>query len=148
MKPPPNLLAAFARQFGHAPHVIARAPGRVNLLGEHVDYSDGWVLPAAIDRCAWLAASPSPSPQVALHALDLDGIITLDLTALEDKLDIAGTPLPEWARYPAGVALPDGTLVTLTGSTRLDKSFRPIGGWQVQAVRWKLPPGGQTGPQP
>ena len=42
--------------------------------------------------------------------------------------------------YPAGVALPDGTLVTLTGSTRLDKSFRPIGGWQVQAVRWKLPP--------
>jgi len=41
--------------------------------------------------------------------------------------------------YPACVALADGTLVTLTGSTRLDKSFRPIGGWRVQAVRWRLP---------
>jgi len=48
--------------------------------------------------------------------------------------------------YPASVALPDGTLVTLTGSTRLDQSFRPIGGWRVQAVRWKLPPREGTGP--
>ena len=40
--------------------IIIRAPGRVNLLGEHVDYNDGCVLPAAIDRAVRLAAAPAP----------------------------------------------------------------------------------------
>ena len=45
----------YREKFGQAPAHIARAPGRVNLLGEHVDYNDGFVLPAAIDR-RWLEA--------------------------------------------------------------------------------------------
>jgi hypothetical protein len=44
--------------------------------------------------------------------------------------------------YPASVALPDGTIVTITGNTKLDPAFRPIGGWRVQAIRWRLSAGG------
>ena len=42
--------------------------------------------------------------------------------------------------YPSSVALSDGTIITITGNTKLDATFRPIGGWRVQAVRWRLPP--------
>ncbi len=86
------------------PAFVARAPGRVNLLGEHVDYNDGWVLPAAIDRAAYVAASARPGALVALAAADLDQRCELRVTELEQKVDAAGQPLPGWARYPAGVA--------------------------------------------
>jgi galactokinase len=49
---------AFAARFGRAPLVAARAPGRVNLIGEHTDYNDGLVLPCAIDRDTWVVAAP------------------------------------------------------------------------------------------
>jgi galactokinase len=101
---PSKLLNAFELAFGHAPALVARAPGRINLLGEHVDYSDGWVLPAAIDRSAWLAVSPSSSSDVSIHALDSGERSRFNLTKLDTKLDIDGAPLADWARYPAGVA--------------------------------------------
>ena len=41
--------------------------------------------------------------------------------------------------YPASAALPDGTIVTVVGSTQLDASFQPKGRWRAQAVRWRLP---------
>ncbi len=104
MRVPSRLLSAFERAFGQAPTLVARAPGRVNLLGEHVDYSDGWVLPAAIDRSAWLAASPSSSSVVSIHALDSGDRSRFNLTNLEAKVDLNGAPLADWARYPAGVA--------------------------------------------
>jgi galactokinase len=104
VKVPSKLLSAFEHEYGHAPVLVARAPGRVNLLGEHVDYSDGWVLPAAIDRSAWLAASPSSSSEVSIHALDSDKHSRFSLTNLEAKLDLNGEPLADWAHYPAGVA--------------------------------------------
>ena len=47
--------AAFEQRFGEAPPLIVRAPGRVNLIGEHTDYNDGFVLPIAIDREVWIA---------------------------------------------------------------------------------------------
>ena len=49
----------FQEKFGQTPAHIGRAPGRVNLLGEHVDYNDGFVLPAAIDRATYIAFSPT-----------------------------------------------------------------------------------------
>src|SRR3972149_12050618 len=58
----------FHEKFGHTPMHIARAPGRVNLLGEHVDYNDGFVLPAAIDRATYIAFSPPISHQTTLVA--------------------------------------------------------------------------------
>jgi len=81
-----------------------RAPGRVNLLGEHVDYNDGWVLPAAIDRAAYVAVGECPSPLVSLTAADLDEGATFRVTELDSQVDVTGKPLKSWARYPAGVA--------------------------------------------
>jgi len=49
-----------------------RAPGRVNLIGEHTDYNDGFVLPMAIDRAIWIALSPRADRQVLAHSLDFD----------------------------------------------------------------------------
>lgn len=95
---------AFTEQFGRPPSLIVRAPGRVNLLGEHVDYNDGPVLPAAIDRAVYIAAAPSGDACARLHALDLEQQVDLDLEKLDARLDAAGQPLPGWARYPAGVA--------------------------------------------
>ena len=53
-----QLATRYYEKFGHKPAHIARAPGRVNLLGEHVDYNDGFVLPAAIDHSTYVAFSP------------------------------------------------------------------------------------------
>ncbi len=83
---------------------IVTAPGRVNLLGEHVDYNGGGVLPAAIDRAVTISASPRVGRVVRLHALDLNESAAFDLDALDQKRDLDGQPLPGWARYPAGVA--------------------------------------------
>ncbi|MHC1783104.1 MAG: galactokinase [Anaerolineaceae bacterium] len=83
---------------------MAVAPGRVNLLGEHVDYNDGIVLPAAIDRTVKLNAIPTGDRIVTIEAIDLKQKVSFDLDTLDQKVDVAGKPLPGWAAYPAGVA--------------------------------------------
>ncbi|HEX9019557.1 MAG TPA: galactokinase [Anaerolineaceae bacterium] len=80
------------------------APGRVNLLGEHVDYNDGFVLPAAIDRDVTIAANPRADRSVHLTALDLNQTTDFDLDHLDEKRDLNGAQLPGWALYAAGVA--------------------------------------------
>ncbi len=99
-----TLAAPFRRCFGRPPAVLARAPGRVNLLGGHVDYNGGAVLPAAINRYARVAAAPLEGAQVHLCALDLGEQVRFSLEALETRRGLDGAPLPRWARYPAGVA--------------------------------------------
>ncbi len=99
-----HLADTFKASFHAKPAFIARAPGRVNLLGEHVDYNDGWVLPAAIDRAAYLAVGECSSPLVSLTAADLDDGVAFRVTELDSKIDVIGKPLKSWARYPAGVA--------------------------------------------
>ena len=66
------------------------SPGRVNLLGEHVDYNDGLVLPAAIDRYVTFNATQVNEPIVTLHALDLQSTCAFSLEGLEKKKDIHG----------------------------------------------------------
>ena len=98
------ILAEFHRYFTNEPILRGRAPGRVNLLGEHVDYNDGPVLPAAIDRAVYLAAAPLSDGTVRLRAIDLNDQVSFRLDDLEEKRDLHGLPLPSWAHYPAGVA--------------------------------------------
>src|SRR2546430_3178114 len=61
------------REFGTQPDFVAGAPGRVNLIGEHTDYNDGLVLPAAIDRHVFIAARRNGSPPVSLAAAAFEG---------------------------------------------------------------------------
>src|ERR1043165_7363902 len=67
-----HITKVFQEKFGSAPEHIARAPGRVNLLGEHVDYNEGVVLPAAIDRASYVAFSRTDADQTNLTAVDFD----------------------------------------------------------------------------
>lgn len=83
--------------------VRACAPGRVNLLGEHVDYNGGFVLPAAIDLFLTLDAEPANTDLFTLRALDLNQRVSFRLEDLDAKQTPDGAPLPDWALYPAGV---------------------------------------------
>ena len=94
----------FRQHFGSAPAVVTRAPGRVNLLGAHVDYSEGWVLPAAIDRSVVVAAAPADDGMLDLVSLDFDDRLRVGLDALPP-------PVPErqgggagWSDLPVGLA--------------------------------------------
>ena len=93
---------AFAARYGEAPALVARAPGRVNHNGEHTDYNDGFVLPMAIDRAAWLAFRARDDQHVVLNALDFDNTAEFDFGDLAQH---AGDPHGEgWAEYARGVA--------------------------------------------
>jgi galactokinase len=69
----------FQEKFKEAPSVIVRAPGRVNLIGEHTDYNDGFVLPMAINRAVWIALRPRNDKRVSIEALDFDSEIAFSL---------------------------------------------------------------------
>lgn len=61
----------FRARFLREPELVVRAPGRVNLLGGHTDYNEGFVLPVAVDRAAWVAVAACREPQATLRALDM-----------------------------------------------------------------------------
>ena len=92
--------AAFRATYGRDPEIVTRAPGRVNLLGAHVDYNDGWVLPAAIERAAWVAAAPNGEDAVRIHFIDFNEEGTFCLNDLNPETPLTNTK----TRYPAGVA--------------------------------------------
>jgi galactokinase len=98
-----QLTTIYKETFGHIPAHFARAPGRVNLLGEHVDYNDGFVLPAAIDLATYVAFSPTNAPHSTLVAVDFDQQASFSAESVPTKTQADGSPLPEWALYPAGV---------------------------------------------
>jgi galactokinase len=152
-----DLRQTFSKIFGRPPELLVRAPGRVNILGEHVDYNDGLVLPAAIDRAVLIAASRSQDDRVSLVASDLEEQASFRLSDLSQKTDLMGQPLPGWARYPAGVAwaLGEAGLGTsgiqaiytsdipigagLSSSAAVEVGFatlwQAIGGWQADRLR-------------
>jgi len=95
----PLLLSEFRRHFG-APGeeaVVAWAPGRVNLIGEHTDYNSGFVLPMAIDRGVALLFDPAPGQEVTLFSAAHQELASFPLD------DIRPQPAA-WINYPAGVA--------------------------------------------
>ncbi|MDY7042276.1 MAG: galactokinase [Chloroflexota bacterium] len=93
-----TLRSRFHQLFGAEAAVVVRAPGRVNLIGEHTDYNDGYVLPVAIDHTVLLAASPRPDRRVIVHALDFDQRAEFSLD------DIAPDDERPWSNYQRGVA--------------------------------------------
>jgi galactokinase len=108
--------------------ILTSAPGRVNLLGEHVDYNNGIVLPIAIDRRVNLAAQPRTDEVVHLNALDLKQEVTFCLQDLSSRTDLNGKPLPGWSLYPAGVAWAlAGNGYSVCGLDAVFSSTVPIG---------------------
>ncbi len=88
----------FERVFGAAPEVVVRAPGRVNLIGEHTDYNDGFVLPAAIDRDIWYAGRRRTDRTVQVHAADFKEKAEFSLDAIEKD------GIHTWSNFLRGVS--------------------------------------------
>src|SRR5438876_12159918 len=89
---------AFEKTFGATPEVVVRAPGRVNLIGEHTDYNDGFVLPVAINRTIAAAAALAEGNTVRVFSAEFDA---------RDEWGVAAprrTGRREWRDYVRGVA--------------------------------------------
>jgi galactokinase len=101
---------AYAAAFGAAGSgqgalTLAWAPGRVNLIGEHTDYNEGWVLPAAADRVTALAGRSRSDGVVQLFSSHHQQMAHFALAGLTPETSAErGAALPGWARYPLGVA--------------------------------------------
>src|SRR5258707_11408957 len=96
MQIPAPLLPAFAESFGGRPRLF-RAPGRVNLIGEHTDYTGGLVMPAAIDFNTVAVVSPAQGSASVIRSVDFQKEFQFDASALPEK------PKHDWTDYPAGV---------------------------------------------
>ncbi|MFJ7750128.1 galactokinase [Arthrobacter sp. NPDC097144] len=94
----PELSAAFAARFGREPAGIWSAPGRVNLIGEHTDYNDGFVLPFAIDRSTVVAAAPRRDRTAQVYSAFGEGS-----SASADLNTLSAGSVKGWAAYPLGV---------------------------------------------
>ncbi len=90
------LISAFQSYFNAKPAFIVRAPGRVNLIGEHTDYNDGFVLPAAIDRAVWMAVAPRTDWQTRVYSLEYQSDSVFWLHSLTRETG--------WGEYIKGVA--------------------------------------------
>ncbi len=88
---------AFYARFQSQPAMVVRAPGRVNLIGEHTDYNGGFVLPIAIDRAAWLAVAPQSELWSNIRAVNMNND---DVTFPVDRTPASAGG---WSDYPKGV---------------------------------------------
>ena len=92
-------MTAFADLFGRAPDIGWRAPGRVNLVGEHTDYNDGFVLPFAIPREVRVRAARRSDRRLRVASMQAPGVV---VEVALDELEPGS--VPGWAAYTAGVA--------------------------------------------
>lgn len=93
---PYPVINAFYERFESHPSYLARAPGRVNLIGEHTDYNDGFVLPMAIDRAVWIALRPRNDQSVRVFPLDYEQTLEFSLDGFQKGQG--------WGEYIKGVA--------------------------------------------
>lgn len=151
-----KITQAFTTRFGTPPSLVVRAPGRVNLIGEHTDYNDGFVMPMAIDRGAWVALRPRADEQVFVYSLDFEEMGRFDFAP---RLTLAAGFAHEgmsWVEYMKGVAWAlqgagyglrgwEGVVVGnvpigagLSSSAALElataRVFGALGGWEWEAA--------------
>ncbi|MCK5428269.1 MAG: galactokinase [Anaerolineales bacterium] len=88
----------FEEIYGERPSVWAQAPGRVDLMGSHTDYNEGYVLTQTIDRNTWIAALPRENEKVRIASLNSDGTAEIDLGDIQHSQSAA------WTDYVGGVA--------------------------------------------
>lgn len=114
-----GLVGRHARQWGRAPAGVWRAPGRVNLIGEHTDYNQGFVLPFAIAEAVHVAASSRSDRVLGVSSREF-GTAELDLAS--------GVPRTDWARYPeAAMRTLEGSGVPVAGIDLTIESTVPFG---------------------
>jgi galactokinase len=94
--PRESVLKCFEEKYGNAPEYLVRAPGRVNLIGEHTDYNDGYVMPLAIDYAVWIAFSHITEPEVRIHSIDFDQSVVM-------PINHALTKGKGWSEYLKGL---------------------------------------------
>lgn len=88
----------YANEFGAAPQIIVRSPGRVNIIGEHTDYNEGFVLPGAIDKAAYVAIGLREDDEIHLTALDLNESFSININNLKPVGDVS------WPNFILGAA--------------------------------------------
>ena len=99
MRQVPTIVERFRERFGGKTPRIFRAPGRVNLIGEHTDYNDGFAMPAAIEFYCWVASSPRDDLKLSLYSEEFSGGAEVALSSR------APAPTKSWSDYPVGVAV-------------------------------------------
>lgn len=124
---PMRVAAEFQSRHGADPEAVASAPGRVNLIGEHLDYNGGPVLPMALDRRTWVAASRRDDGQLVVESLQQEDAVTVPVADLDsDRVE-------GWAAYVVGVVwalvepLADAGVSDLPGLTVLVDGQVPLG---------------------
>ena len=116
-----NLEKAFVSLFGGSP-TIFRAPGRVNLIGEHTDYNDGFVMPAAIAFFTWVAAAPRRDRRLVVNSENFPGQLEFDLDRIQ------GRGSHHWGDYVVGVArVLEAAGHRIPGANLLIRGSVPIG---------------------
>lgn len=116
-----NCVKEFEYRFGESPEFVVRAPGRVNLIGEHTDYNDGFVLPMAIDRAVWIALRSTSTQDVVVHSLNLGQSAGFSLDNIRHENQ-------GWVEYVKGIACLLGRAgYRLSGWTGLIASDVPMG---------------------
>jgi galactokinase len=94
------MIEAFRRLYGSADGLrVFRAPGRVNLIGEHTDYNFGFVLPVALDLATFVATAPAADGKLRLHSVERQETCVFDVAGLAEL-----APAHHWTDYPIGVA--------------------------------------------
>ncbi|MBN1273641.1 MAG: galactokinase [Candidatus Aminicenantes bacterium] len=92
-----DLPGKFIQVFGSKPDIVATAPGRINIIGEHTDYNLGYVLPAAVNFRVGFAVKKKSGRKITLHSLNFNSVDTFDINHLDND------PGPGWGRYPRGI---------------------------------------------
>lgn len=118
-----DLRDGFAARFGSHPRLIVRAPGRVNLIGEHTDYNEGFVLPIAIDRATFVAGRSRADRTVRVYSVNFGEEDSFSLDRIERSAE------RPWSNYVRGVL--KGLLardLPIVGADLLIESDVPLGG--------------------